>query len=512
MSMAKPKLIIDSEKEFLLEDTLTTIGRAPDNSVSFSDDSNVSRYHAEIERREDGFWLIDLGSFNGTTLNEEKVETEKPLDDGDVVMFGGTSEIKIVLSDQEKETEKEKESDVASSSPQPDTPKKTPVEEPKKSKVRLIMIIAAIAIVLALLFVIAAAIYYFTRETASCKAQARITKPANSDVIKKTTEVEIELIDGECVSKVRFFVGGREFASSEEPPFSVSIKPEEFSDFSDGLDQNLYVALFDEDGKRISQSNQVAIYVESIETEAPTPTPKTNGEKPSQTGEQPPKPNQITRISASDSIKMVAGTLKQFSGNSKYKFDSSFYREVKKMTKEYVSEGYFKRAEQYSDVINIQFIQEQTLDPSLGFILAMSRTKFIPPNQVEGAGLWRMSNKLVVEHSYNGLCGGTNLASKKQKCASIASSKYLKDIVIGVFKGDIIYSVAAFGMSPQEAIAWKTSLPQDRTDFWRVIRNPKQREEVIRFFAAAMVAENPKKFGLKKDKRLSELYSAYMRQ
>jgi len=510
--MAEPKLIIDSDKEFLLEETLITIGRAPDNLIPFSDDSNVSRYHAEIEQREDGLWLIDLGSSNGTTLNDEKVETEKPLNDGDVVVFGGTSKIEVVLSDREEETDDDQDQAAHSPTKTDSAPEKPPKQEPKKSKMRLMIIIAVIAIVLALIFVIAAAIYYFTRDVASCSAQVRITSPADSQLIKTTTEVEIELTDDEgCVAKARYFVGEREFAISEEPPFSVSIKPDEFSEFSDGVDRNLSVVLFDEDGKEISRSNEVAIFVESIETETPTPTTKTNEGKPSQTSEPPPTIGQNTRVSASDSIKMVAGTLKQFSGNSKYKFNPSFYREVQKMTKEYVYEGYFKRAEQYKDVINIQFIQEQNLDPSLGFILAMSRTKFIPPNQVEGAGLWRMANKLVVENSYNGLCGGTNLASKKQKCASIASSRYLKDLVIGVFDGDIIYSIAAFGMSPQEATTWKLSLPQNRTDFWRLIRNPKQREEVVRFFAAAMVAENPKKFGLKKDKPLSELYSEYMR-
>ena len=51
MGMEEPKLIIDSEKEFVLENELTSIGRASDNDISFPDDSNVSRYHAEIEQR-----------------------------------------------------------------------------------------------------------------------------------------------------------------------------------------------------------------------------------------------------------------------------------------------------------------------------------------------------------------------------------------------------------------------------------------------------------------------------
>ena len=86
----------------------------------------------------------------------------------------------------------------------------------------------------------------------------------------------------------------------------------------------------------------------------------------------------------------------------------------------------------------------------------------------------------------------------------------MKAIVFGVFDGDMIYSAAVFGKSPQDAAAWKASLPQNRADFWNVIRTPQEREQLIRFFAAGIVAENPQKFGLKKDRPLSELYKLTM--
>ncbi|AKF06501.1 sigma 54-interacting transcriptional regulator [Sandaracinus amylolyticus] len=49
-------------------DPLTTIGREADNDLSIPEPA-VSRYHAVVERREDGCWLIDKGSTNGTIVN-----------------------------------------------------------------------------------------------------------------------------------------------------------------------------------------------------------------------------------------------------------------------------------------------------------------------------------------------------------------------------------------------------------------------------------------------------------
>jgi hypothetical protein len=98
------------------------------------------------------------------------------------------------------------------------------------------------------------------------------------------------------------------------------------------------------------------------------------------------------------------------------------------------------------------------------------------------------------------------LSDPAQKCAANAASLYLKSLVLEVFEGDVIYSVAAFGKSPQEANIWKATLPADRSDFWKVISDPKQREQVVRFFAAGIVAENPQKFNLKNDRPISGLY------
>lgn len=60
---------------YALTKAVTTIGRHPDSDL-FLDDVTVSRRHAEVQRRDDGQYLLgDVGSLNGTYLNNERVES-----------------------------------------------------------------------------------------------------------------------------------------------------------------------------------------------------------------------------------------------------------------------------------------------------------------------------------------------------------------------------------------------------------------------------------------------------
>jgi pSer/pThr/pTyr-binding forkhead associated (FHA) protein len=71
---------------FTLTRDRLTIGRSPDSDI-FLDDVTVSRRHAELQRRPDGFAIADLGSLNGTFVNRRRVD-RKLLEDGDEVQIG----------------------------------------------------------------------------------------------------------------------------------------------------------------------------------------------------------------------------------------------------------------------------------------------------------------------------------------------------------------------------------------------------------------------------------------
>ncbi len=62
------------------------IGRAPGSDVVIPDQA-ISRSHAALEKRSDGWYLCDQNSGNGTFLNDERVE-EVPILDGDVFRVG----------------------------------------------------------------------------------------------------------------------------------------------------------------------------------------------------------------------------------------------------------------------------------------------------------------------------------------------------------------------------------------------------------------------------------------
>jgi adenylate cyclase len=66
-----------------------SIGRSPQATVVLTDDANVSRKHALVQREASGeYYLSDLGSRNGTTRNGVPVTAPVPLADGDSFMIG----------------------------------------------------------------------------------------------------------------------------------------------------------------------------------------------------------------------------------------------------------------------------------------------------------------------------------------------------------------------------------------------------------------------------------------
>jgi hypothetical protein len=67
----------------------TNLGRGEECELRLPDE-NVSRLHAVISLRSDGYWVSDLGSLNGVLVNGKKVESAH-LIDGDRIKLGGTT-------------------------------------------------------------------------------------------------------------------------------------------------------------------------------------------------------------------------------------------------------------------------------------------------------------------------------------------------------------------------------------------------------------------------------------
>ena len=79
----------ETSRAFTLVQPIEAIGREPDNSVCLRD-RTVSRHHAKMRLEGERYWLVDLGSTNGTHVNGERISRVE-LADGDLIQVGATS-------------------------------------------------------------------------------------------------------------------------------------------------------------------------------------------------------------------------------------------------------------------------------------------------------------------------------------------------------------------------------------------------------------------------------------
>ncbi len=73
-------------RRFTLAGPEHIVGRLPENDVSLEEDG-VSRQHARVKRASDQWVLEDMGSTNGSYINDQRID-RRPLKDGDTLRFG----------------------------------------------------------------------------------------------------------------------------------------------------------------------------------------------------------------------------------------------------------------------------------------------------------------------------------------------------------------------------------------------------------------------------------------
>jgi pSer/pThr/pTyr-binding forkhead associated (FHA) protein len=85
VSTAPAMLLLDERRVELGPEGLT-IGREPDNDLVL-ESHRVSRYHAAVRRRAEGFELVDLGSTNGTWYHGRRTVRAR-VQPGDELVLG----------------------------------------------------------------------------------------------------------------------------------------------------------------------------------------------------------------------------------------------------------------------------------------------------------------------------------------------------------------------------------------------------------------------------------------
>jgi hypothetical protein len=529
MSFAKLVVIQPGHQspELELGPEVVTIGRALDNVVALADDSNISRYHAEIERRGDGFWVVELGSSNGSTVNDERVDLERELANGDLICLGGSTMIEFHSSDLPFEPQPAEHHETPPE-PEPVAPLEGPTvnasglaasQLPDAGTLAQQALPAAQpAAGLSALYIggaigggllvtgVVAAIFLFS-SSRGCKATVRIVSPQTGTTIKGPVPIRVETEEANCIDRVIYQIDSVKVASSEIAPYQAMLDPADISGLAPG-NHVLTATVEDDKGNRTMQPDEVVLGFEAAQTK-PSESEEASSSSQSSSSDQQ-NGEQRQTLSAVD-IKQMSDRLLKGLTKREYVLDRDMLHQIEARTSDYAAGGFYVRAQKFRDVINDAFVNEQGLEPPLGHILAMSRSGFsLSPSgagqKTDGEGFWRVPLALAQNAGYMGRCGNATLSDPDQKCAARVAAVYMKSLEVDVFGGDALYAVACFGMTTKEASQWRDQLPSDRRDLWKVINSTEQRERLTRFFAAGIVGENPRQFGLTSDTPLSNLY------
>jgi pSer/pThr/pTyr-binding forkhead associated (FHA) protein len=514
-----------ASREFKVETDLVTIGRALDNLIALEDDSNISRYHAEIDLRIDDFWVADLGSRNGTTVNDQPIELARQLNDGDLICVGGSTMIAFHLSETPFAQSEEIPEEPIASSAQPSAPESpsinvvgsagsvaagtvTPLPAVTVPATGLSPVYIVGAILGGLVLTGAVGLVLFLSSSRRCKATAHIVSPQSGTTVKGPIPIRVEAEETQCIDRLIYQLDGAKVASSEIPPYQATLDPEDISGLRPG-NHVLTVTVEDDRGNRSIQADEVVLGFEVAQTKTSENNNEQGQSGSDRSGQQTTSGQQS--LSANDIKQMCDSLLRELSAKHDYALDRELLHQIQARTSDYATPGFFSRARPFRDVINDSFVNEQGLEKPLGYVLAMSRSNFDlsrgkTAGNTEGDGLWKVPLTLAQNAGYTGRCGTTAMTDQNQKCAAMVAAAYMKALEVDLFGGDPLYAIACFGMTPKDAAQWRDQLPADRRDLWNVIKSAAQREQVSRFLAAGIVGENPQQFGLTSDSPLSNLY------
>ncbi len=81
---------LDEGSDVVLNSAPLTVGRGEQNDIELEGDDFASAQHARFEPRQDGVWIADMGSTNGTYVNGIQLERPRKLAQGDIVRVGQT--------------------------------------------------------------------------------------------------------------------------------------------------------------------------------------------------------------------------------------------------------------------------------------------------------------------------------------------------------------------------------------------------------------------------------------
>jgi hypothetical protein len=448
-----------------------SIGRRLDNTVCLND-SNISKYHAVIERRDGAYWVVDLGSSNGTTVNGQPVTGERALQDNDIICLGGTSTLQIHLGAGAQQAAQQGASASAFAMPSVGVPSMPTYSTPSVPSVPSVQ-----------------APQY------SLPQPQTPQPPAAAQRIMGMPQSVVAGLGGAVVVgglvAILWATGVIGGGSSVKTPRAKNEPTREQS------------ASQASDDTTTSGSKESSTDTTSSTTSTTTATQDTASSTGGDT--TPTSGGANADVTAALSRTLAV----QISQKSSYNFDPHFVALINSYVNEYRgATGYYDRAGKYREAIDREFVNVQGIQPPLiAYVLAMSQTKFVDKG---GAGVWNIPPQVARSYS-----NGADANPSDPAASTKIAAAYMRSLLDLFERDNFMYAIACYGMTLDDAgkvrVALESKDPtgQQRTDFWKmknagVVSGP-QVERVARFFAAGIVCENPTQFGLK-EKPLSSLY------
>jgi hypothetical protein len=468
---------------------LVSVGRRPDNTVCI-EDSGVSKYHAVIERRGGQYFVTDLGSSNGTTVNNEPLHTSRALSDGDLICVGGNSTLQFQLEGDAGGDELP----TAPAAGMPSAPGLTTgLTPPSVPGVRAPSIPSAPPIPSA------PGVQMPHAPSVSMPSTPGVNVPSVPSVqtpqaVQKILGMPRALLAGVSAT----LAGGVILAALWG--FGVvggsSAKPARPEDELLGTEQ--LEELEGADAKAKGESEAAAPAAAQGQAAATTPADAAPV--------APPAGAAAAAASADATASLARGLAGQISQKSGYAFDPRFVDQIKTYMNDYkATASYYDRASKYRDRIEREFSNTQGIHPLVPYLLAMSQTKFV---EREGGGVWNVPPAVLAPYAGSGDTSDPDVATR-------AAAAYTRALLDTFDKEDFMYAIACYGMVVDDAGKVRMSLEEKdpgrrlRGDFWKMksagVVQGAQVERVARFFAAGIVFENPAQFGLR-ERPLSSLY------
>ena len=451
----------EGSKEIPIDGEKTSFGRGSEADRRFADDG-LSRLHATVYRDGDRVWIVDENSSNGTFVNGVKTAPAgTPLRDGDAIKIGHQTTLKVHAV----ETASAKPVQTAAA-----------VRTPGPSGTSPTAMIAIGIIAVTILIVSVSAVLIGFKVLGSSKTTVESDDP-KSDPIEISSKKSIR----------------------DEPSPSSSSKPGD---------------------SRVNENTAATELPIAAETPAPAATPSakkysemSDSERRQYLGDKAMRIAQIIGNRSSDAIPSAAidkikGFADAYASRARVKpLGGCRFGDNLQST--------FERASKNAPFI-VKAFNEKGIDPRIGLYLAMIESEHCVCLQSPTGplGMFQFTRATAALHGLK-VVAGASPSNPDERCepepAARAAASYMKALTgrYGTGPASVPLAIGSYnsgegGLSQnlQKALDSDQGLPRD---FWTLISNGEKLSKqfqaenfkyVPKFFAAAIIGENPQDFGL----------------